>query len=139
MTKAHGRVRDRRMAGILWILPAVLTLGCPKKEPTLGAERKVAPPSVTARADPPGPPSLSPADSEATGQDALGLLARVQELLGVLARRTLTDSEKSERDAAATFVKQARQALESDGADRAIVLAEKARVLLEDLERATRP
>ena len=98
-------------------------------------------PAARPEADPPPqqPPRLlsDPKTGDSTA-DVEALLHEVERILGILAGRSLADAEQRERDAGATFVAQSRRALEAGDPGRAAVLAEKARVLMENLERSTR-
>jgi hypothetical protein len=65
--------------------------------------------------------------------------ARIHEVLGLLADRELSASQREERESAVSFLGQIEEALAAGDPERAGVLAEKARILVENLERATRP
>ena len=86
-----------------------------------------------------GAPRPLPAGGASTLESVVATRDRVTELLGLLAGRELTESQKEERDAGVSFLAQVQEALDARDAVRAGMLADKARILIESLERATRP
>jgi hypothetical protein len=110
------------------------------REPRPGSGTPRVPKEEPAPEPPPPQPRLLPdPGAEGAEEKIQKMLARTDELLGVLADRTLSDSQREELDAGAAFLAQAREALRSEDSDRALVLAEKALALIENLEEATRP
>jgi len=137
------------------LLLAAICLGCLKRGatdvPPAGSPEPVEPPARHTRGTSaeavPAPaagespvPHLLPDPAHDGSQPAVDdLLTRVRELLGALADRTLTGAQREERDAGVAFLAQAEEARDSGEPERAALLADKARILIEDLERATRP
>ncbi len=147
----------RRGVALAPLLLAAICLACLRRDatdvPSGGGASPVAPaPAVPRSADEPrdavqpeavpaspAPRLLPDPASEPTQPTVDGLVTQVRELLATLADRTLTAVQRDERDAGVAFLAQVAEALEAGETERATMLAEKARILIEDLERATRP
>jgi hypothetical protein len=100
----------------------------PKPEP---------PPEPEPPADPPEPRLTSSTDS-AEARPILEKLARTEDILSSLGRRTLTTEQQKQAANARAFVSQAKQALDDGDYRRAAVLADKGIILAEDLRDSTR-
>jgi hypothetical protein len=132
-------VWHRRAALVLLLSIGSASPGCLKREPR-GVEQAVASPATPAPRATPRPaataatpaPRVVPAEVESARR-------RIHEMLGLLADRELSPEQRDERDTAVSFLAQIDEALDAGDTDRAGVLAEKARILVENLERATRP
>jgi len=135
--------------------PETLVSAGPPVEPVPAAEPPAAKPAE-AKAPPkpaderarnagdlearPATPRLLPDASTANtaGKGAEITLARADQLLATLRVRELDAAQRKDRDAGATFMVQAREALAANDPARAGVLADKALALIENLEVATR-
>ncbi len=133
---------------LLVLLLLLLAPGCPKKAqltPVVPAQpREPEKPQIRsseAKAEPKPQAQRLPTDPETidSRKRIQETLVRVEELVGLLADRAVNEAQREERDAGIAFLAQAREALNSGDVDRAVVLAEKARVLIENVERTTRP
>lgn len=95
-----------------------------------------------ARTTPPAqrqaPPDSPPVDN-GTAAALRGRIALARELVAVLAGRELSAAQRLNADTATAFLAQAERALTEGDPPRAELLAEKGTILLEDVERATRP
>ena len=131
----HRRSRARRAALVVLLAIGSLSAGCakrdPRTEPRAAATSRAAP-----RASP--RPTATPAP-RAVPADVESARTRIREMLGLLADRELSPAQREERDTAVSFLAQIDDALDAGDTDRAGVLAEKAKILVENLERATRP
>jgi hypothetical protein len=135
-------VWHRRLPGLALTL-ALVSVGpaCLKRAPqtdTEGAPRATPRPHSEA-AQPVASASPEPRAKPDVPEEIERSRTRTHEVLGLLADRELTVSQREERDTAVSFLAQLEAALAAGDPERAGVLAEKARILVENLERATRP
>lgn len=139
---------------LLLLSLVLLACACPKAK-SVGLDPQAVPvpaqpppidnPPQVQEEKPPAKPPRGSAEGPATRllpdeagvREVQSTLAQVEQLLGTLAERTLTDPQREERNAGSAFVGQARGALQSGELDRAAVLAGKALALIENLVRVT--
>jgi hypothetical protein len=141
-----SRTDIRRRCAVLVALLLALGVapGCPKKDAaqspqaaTPGAPRPAREP---APALPPAKPQLLPGghDAEQARQRIEQTLDRIDELVEQVRPRELTDAQRETLESVGNFSGLARQALGEGELERAGILAEKARILVEDVERESR-
>jgi hypothetical protein len=106
----------------------------PRRVPTRKPE---PPPEPEPPPDPPEPRLTSSTDSP-EARPILEKLARTEDILSSLGRRTLTTEQQKQAANARAFVSQAKQALDDGDFRRAAVLADKGIILAEDLRDSTR-
>jgi hypothetical protein len=96
--------------------------------------------AVTTTPDEPrrAPPKLPAVDNGAAAA-IRGRIALARELVGALAGRELSDAQRLNADTASAFLDQADRALTEGDPARAVLLTDKGTILLEAVERATRP
>jgi len=109
----------------------------PPPEPTPVPVRPA--PSKPAPEPPPEPPSTQLAGGGDRNPEWTSKIDRAGDLLGSVAGRPLSESQRSQIMAARGFVAQARRAFDEGDERRALVLVDKGLILVEDVERASRP
>lgn len=116
--------------------------------PEIPAEVEPAPPQAPAVSVAPSPPEQEPEPEPRSTQlsgsrpgdpELATKLDRAGSLLGSVSTRPLSDRQRSQIVAARGFVSQARRALDEGDERRALVLIDKGLILVEDVERASRP
>ncbi len=139
----HRATRAGTRAGLVVLLSiGSASPGCVKREPR-GVEQAVVSPATPAPRATPRPTAVAATAAtpapRAVPANVESARTRIREMLGLLADRELSPEQREERDTAVSFLAQVDEALDAGDTDRAGVLAEKAKILVENLERATRP
>jgi len=144
-----GRARTPAASlGPLWLALLAAT-GCAGRaavqvQPAADAASRSAeaPPEDRAATEPPAEqtaPRLLPGRQPPAGEDLLEQLSRLEDLALQLGRRPLTDAQREQLEAGSAFVSQARQALAESDLERAAILTEKGRTLIDDLAQTSGP
>jgi hypothetical protein len=133
--------RTRRAPAALGLV-AALVAGCTSAPPPAPTARPVPPKSVPAPAPPRPPAVLSP---QATPEEERRLarltnenIAGTEQLLKQIDSRRLSTEQQDTAQTIRSFIAKAREALGANDLGRASTLADKARVLADELARSVR-
>jgi predicted lipid-binding transport protein (Tim44 family) len=140
-----GRSGSRRLGTLFCLIVLGAAIGCPKHaRPASPPSSPGAVPSGQPAKPAPAEPAKPPPNPKLLVDDAAQRLRAVQKrwakceaLASAVAERDLTDDQKAALESARHFLDESRKAAKDGDVDRAGVLADKACVLLEDLDAAT--
>jgi hypothetical protein len=136
-------LRARAVVTLALSLALIPGAGCGRKQ-TAELTPQPAHPAPAPRPAPapppeePATPRLLPEGGDPERLRVEQALDRVDDLVESVRARALTDQQREQVDAVDGFARQAREALAESELERAGILAEKARILIENVERESR-